>query len=712
MKQRSNIHTVINEIENLCSNFALTDIWRELNPQALSFTWHDKAFKSQSRLDFFLITADLVDLTKESNIMHTPFSDHSAIMLNIQSVDQRKKSGPGFWKFNASLLEDKEYVEKMCVNIPALIEKYKDVTDLGLKWDVIKMEIRGFTLQYSKRRARSEKDQEKQLLKNLNDLQEKLCSSRNDPNLLNEYYSLKAKLEKISNRKIKGTILRSKARWYEHGEKNSKYFLNLEKRNFLRKKISKLKLSNGEETDDVKTILEEEKTFYKNLYSTRNVNPNNFEFDAFFNNNLLTPLNEDQSKKCEGFLTEQECYQALKHMDNGKSPGSDGFTCEFYKFFWDYVKQNVIANINYGFEKRQLSICQRRGIITLVPKKDKPTNLLGNLRPISLLNTDYKIATKAIAKRLEAVLPLLINADQTGYIKGRYIGENVRLISDIISYTAAKNLPGLAVFLDFEKAFDSIEWNFLFKVLDKLNFGPDFKNWIQTFYSNTTSCVTNNGYASDFFKLERGVRQGCPLSGTLFVLGIEILALAIKKNPNIEGIRVGAREIKITQYADDTTVFLKNPESMSHLLDLLEKFERCSGLKINHTKSEAMWLGKWKNREDTPFNVKWPKDSVYALGIYFSNSEKVSNKLNFYEKLDVLETTLNNWKRRKLTLLGKINIVKSAGLSKLIYNSSVLPVPKNFCEQVNKITFNFIWDNKIAKIKKKKQLLANAKMGV
>ena len=164
----------------------------------------------------------------------------------------------------------------------------------------------------------------------------------------------------------------------------------------------------------------------------------------------------------------------------------------------------------------------------------------------------------------------MINADQTGYIKGRYICENVRLIGDIISYTAAKNLPGLAVFLDFEKAFDSIEWNFLFKVLDKLNFGPDFKNWVQTFYCNITSCVTNNGYASDFFNLERGVRQGCPLSGKLFVLGIEILALAIKKNPQIKGIRVGAQEIKITQYADDTTVFLKNPESMGVLLDLLD----------------------------------------------------------------------------------------------------------------------------------------------
>ena len=105
----------------------------------------------------------------------------------------------------------------------------------------------------------------------------------------------------------------------------------------------------------------------------------------------------------------------------------------------------------------------------------------------------------------------------------------------------------------------------------------------------------------------------------LFVLGIEILALAIIQNPKIEGIAVGSREIKITQYADDTTVFLRNQESMNVLLQLLEKFERCSGLKINPTKSEAIWLGKWKNREDTPFNFKWPKESVFVLGVHFSN---------------------------------------------------------------------------------------------
>ena len=110
-----------------------------------------------------------------------------------------------------------------------------------------------------------------------------------------------------------------------------------------------------------------------------------------------------------------------------------------------------------------------RCIITFVPKKDKPTNLFGNLRPISLLNTDYKIATKAIAKRLEAVLLNVINANQTCYIKGRFTGKNVRLISNIINYTATQNLSGLAAFLDFEKAFGSIEWNFPFKVLKLFN---------------------------------------------------------------------------------------------------------------------------------------------------------------------------------------------------------------------------------------------------
>ena len=222
----------------------------------------------------------------------------------------------------------------------------------------------------------------------------------------------------------------------------------------------------------------------------------------------------------------------------------------------------------------------------------------------SLLNVDYKILTKAIAKRLEKVLPKIINPDQTGYVKNRYIGENVRLILDIMSYTEEKNLPGAALFIDFRKAFDTIEWNFLTDTLNNFNFGADIQNWVRIFYNNVTSCVLNNGHASEFFPLERGVRQGCLLSGLLFVTAIEVLANAIKNKATIKGIKVDQKEIKVSLYADDTTVFVRDLESITHLLALLNDFKILSGLEINTSKTEGMWLGCWKNNTDTPFGFR------------------------------------------------------------------------------------------------------------
>ena len=245
--------------------------------------------------------------------------------------------------------------------------------------------------------------------------------------------------------------------------------------------------------------------------------------------------------------------------------------------FWEEIGDDVVQSINSAFDKGELSICQKRGIITLLPKKDKPTDVLNNLRPVTLLNVDYKIATKVIANRLAKVLPDITCLNQTGYVKNRYIGENVRLIADII---------------------------------DVFNFKEDFKRWVKVFYTDISSCVTNNGFASPFFNLNRGVRQGCPLSGLLFVLGIELLNLELQTNSNIKGIKVGDEEIKNTLYADDTALFVKDLESVQELLEMLEKFRRCSGLELNKSKTEAMWLGLWAGRKDKPFGFRWPEVSL------------------------------------------------------------------------------------------------------
>jgi len=147
------------------------------------------------------------------------------------------------------------------------------------------------------------------------------------------------------------------------------------------------------------------------------------------------------------------------------------------------------------------------------------------------------------------------------------------------------------------------------------NFKDDLKRWVKVCYNDISSCVIIDGFASPFFNLNRGVRQGCPLSGLLFVLGIELLNLGIQTNPNIKGISVGNTQIKITLYEDDTTLFLKDRDSVQALLETLESFKKCSGLEVNKAKTEAMWLGVWAERKDTPFGFRWPKDSVYSLGI-------------------------------------------------------------------------------------------------
>ena len=224
-------------------------------------------------------------------------------------------------------------------------------------------------------------------------------------------------------------------------------------------------------------------------------------------------------------------------MKPEKTPGSDGIPAKFYKIFWDDIFEHLVTSINHAYQKEQFSVTQRRGIIKLIPKKDTEPYVIKNWRPITLLNCDYKIAAKALANRLKKVLPKLVNSDQTGVMKDRFIGENIRLIDGVINFSEVENIPGLLLFLDFEKAFDTVEWAFIKKkTFQQLNFGPSMIKWNSICYNNIESCVLNNGWSTDFFKLERGVRKGCPLSPYLFVLGVEILARKIRKNETIKGI--------------------------------------------------------------------------------------------------------------------------------------------------------------------------------
>ena len=226
---------------------------------------------------------------------------------------------------------------------------------------------------------------------------------------------------------------------------------------------------------------------------------------------------------------------ALKSLNNNKTPGNDGLTKEFYKTFWDDLKLLFKKVIDQTKISKKLLTSQRQAVIKLIEKKDRDKRFIKNWRPISLLNIDYKIISKLFATRLKDVLLSLISSEQTAYVAKRFIGEGGRLISDLLEMSDKLNRKGYLVTVDIEKVFDSLDHDFMIATLKKFGFKSNFINRIKIFLNDQESCVLNGGVTTKYFKLERGARQGDPISAYLFILALKILFILIKNNENIQG---------------------------------------------------------------------------------------------------------------------------------------------------------------------------------
>ena len=375
----------------------------------------------------------------------------------------------------------------------------------------------------------------------------------------------------------------------------------------------------------------------------------------------------------EGEITYEELKIALKNMKNSKSPGNDGFTAEFFKFFWVDSGEYILKSINYAYRHGLLSVTQTQGIITCLPKPNKARNIFKNWRPISLLKVIYKMMSAAIANRLKTVLSKLVNQDQKGFITGRYIGENIRLVYDVLFETKQQQIPGFLLSIDFQQAFDSISWKFIHNVLDYFNFGPSIKRWIKLFQSGVESCILQNGFMSDFFQLKRGCRQGDPISPYIFILCVEVLGMMIRKSSHVKGIKINGTEFKLSQYADDTQMFLEGSESsLRSALIILQQFYLMSGLNINLDKTKATWIGsmcKSSNIICREFNIDWEQKPLKILGVIFSPEVFDIWDHNLENVMKKVQSMIKIWSKRKLTLIGRITVIKSLMLSRFSMRS-------------------------------------------
>ena len=178
-------------------------------------------------------------------------------------------------------------------------------------------------------------------------------------------------------------------------------------------------------------------------------------------------------------------------------------------------------------------------------------------------------------------------------------------------------------------------------------------------YSNIQTSVMNNGHLTQFFNISRGIRQGCPLSAYLFLFVVEIMANSIRKNNNIKGFQLKNKTLKISQLADDTTIMVKDYDSLIYLFQILESFRKCSGLKTNIEKTKAYTLGKKTYNNKPKLNLKWETGPINLLGITITDNPKVNKEANILPKIKQIKNTLNVWKQRQLSLKGKITIINS-----------------------------------------------------
>ena len=675
-------------LSGLFSDCCVVDIWRELHPGVSAFTWCRPDGALASRIDLIGCPYVWVPHVSSVDILPCPFSDHCALSFSWTLPDS-VPVGPGLWKLNLAILEEDEYVS-LITDFWFLWQRCQsDFSSLTRWWDAGKSHIKRLSINYCKIRNKSKCTERNILTKLAAHLKIHIDSGR--LSFLPIYLSTLSRLDALDCEVARGAQVRSRARWAEEGESSTAYFFRLEKKRATDRYISALRADDGSLVTDKDGLCTLLRSFYLDLFTAV---PCDSSARAELLSHISSVLPFDDSEACEGLLSQGECFAALQGMARGKAPGCDGLPMEFYLKFWDVLGNDLVLVLNSAYRLGSLSCSQRRGIITLTFKKGDRLDPK-NWRPITLLNADYKIASRSVAARLLKVIHLIVSRDQTCGVPGRFIGENVAFLRDIVDFCTFTGVPAALLSLDQEKAFDRVDWSFLRSTLFALGFGQSFIGWVDLFYKNSSSAVNVNGNVSSCFLLSRGVRQGCPLSPLLYILIAEVLACNIRAHDAISGLRLPYAPVPlscVSAYADDTTLVVTSTCAILAVFSVYSLYERGSGARLNMDKCKGLWLGSWNGRADSPVNISWSSIKVKVLGVFLGPGNLEEE--NWRPRITAVENALNSWRQRSLSYRGRALVINALALSRVWYVASLIHVPRWVIAELNTLIFKFFWRGK------------------
>ena len=404
------------------------------------------------------------------------------------------------------------------------------------------------------------------------------------------------------------------------------------------------------------------------------------------NKNLLEPI------------TEEELLQALKLSPRGRSPGDDGLTAELYLVVWEVVKADFLVVANEMLRRRRVAPSHTRGVMTLIPK-DNTVSRISDLRPVTLLNTDGKVFSRVLARRLEAVQGKVLDSMQVRGGHPRNMHGALLDLRDAVNVVEVSNrrrgtsVEACLVSVDFAGAFNSLLHGYLWEVLRRYGLDENIIELLRSMYTGASTTIRLNGVLGPLVRLSRGVRQGCPLSMLLFNIAVSPLIKVLNKRlggvqlPDVTG---AGRTFKLaaTSYVDDATVMLGKPEEMPILMDALQEFGAESGLLINVAKTKALPLGSWST--STPSPVPYV-EQVKILGIVFSRTTAGMVAANWPARLQALRGVLVDARLRALNLLQRVQYANMYALSIFWHCAQVLPVPAGVAKDARKALSRFLW---------------------
>ena len=676
-KKRGNFSKTL---DNLIKGLDLLDAFKLKNPEDESPTFVSP--QGSSQIDKILFPSYAQHNIINAHMVHYIHSDHNAIIVNMLKETIKPKTHPSpYWKLNVSLIDDIDYA----LNIENILNNSnpKD-TKAHLWWEnYLKPKIKKISIELAKENKRERRNHENYMERVLSELNKKI--EKGETEALQLYLKLKSnrKQEQVPER-MNGLQVRGGFRApIPEEEIGLAHALN-EKKKAKSKFIEKLKNpKTNEMVSSEKGKRRLLNNYYENLYKLEVKDPSEYKN---FENQLERKVTKEENEMLTMSISEVEVRAAIKELPKGKSPGMDGLPSEFYQHF-THILTPILTKVFNDSIKDQLTDSQRTGAVSLVAKGGERTELK-NWRPIALLCVDYKILAKVMTNRFKKVLNRIIEPAQVGALPGRNITANLVTIRNIL-LNSHEQAPGAIITLDLEKAYDKVDRDNLYRSLKKFNFNHSFIEIIKKMYDHSQASFILNGVLGKKIKMERGLKQGCPLAALLYLVYIEPLHLRLKNS--LSGFRMGKEKLFTGGFIDDVVIYVQDDQDIYTLGKIIQEFENATNAKINKEKTKFLTHGRWADRRTWPLPWMKPIEKAKILGIEFHRDVNKTIELNQIKLIQNIKATLAWSAGRSLTLHQKVIYFNQYALPLIEFVAKILPLDEKTSKRLQSMANVFIW---------------------